>query len=340
MPAGGGVIAPPAPADFFVTLQGQTAQNSSTFRPTPGDPSYNIPNEGSIYVGWPDAIPGDFPSGHYEVQHSIDNGANWVTPTGGGAISLAAADSQGTRFKDLNCSNGVSTVYGPTAGRYLDATDYLHRLRVVDSQGTPSAWVVGAKQYFYNGLTGGKSVVTPSGSNTGVGGGFKWVGDLSSGYPTNYAVADPTYGFVATIDMSAAGGGYWLPTTGCNYCTFNQRIGVCDYMYVVLKTTNAAMNISMHSEVVGDLPMRPGGAPPANLNGGTDLKLSAYVVGGVVLANTYQTYKIPMTDFMVPQAGFGGSATAIGIQQKSFYKFLWQANASAIVTIALGWFGK
>ena len=329
---------PQAPADFFVTLQGQTAQNASTFRPTGGEPSYNVPNQGSIYLGWPDAVAGAFPIGHYEVQRSTD-GVNWTTPTGGSSITTAAADSQGTRYKDLNCPNVAASSYGPTSGQYLPATVYSHRIRAVDTQGNASAWVTGAKQYFYNGLSGGKSVVSPSGSNTGVGGGLKVAGDLSSGYPTNYAVSDATYGFVCTIDMSAAGGGYFLPTTGCNYPTYNQQVGDCDYVYFLLKTTNAAINILMHGEVVGDLKMQPGGAPAGNLSGG-ELKLASYVAGGTVLANTYQLYKVPRSHFMVPQAGFAGSATAVGVLQNAFYKFLWQAQASGIVTLALGWFGK
>jgi len=330
---------PQAPADFFVTLQGQTAQGASTFRTNGADPSYNVPNEGSIYLGWPNAVAGAFPIAHYEVQHSTDNGSTWTTPTGGASISTAAADTQGTRFKDLSCPNSVGSTYGPTAGQYLPATVYSHRIRAVDTQGNVSPWVTGAKQYFFNGLTGGKSVVSPSGSNTGVGGGFKWGGDLSSGYPTNYAVADATYGFVCTIDMSAAGGGYFLPTTGCNYPTYNQQVGDCDYIYFLLKTTNASINILMHGEVVGDLKMQPGGAPAGNLSGG-ELKLASYVAGGTVIANTYQLYKVPRSHFMVPQAGFAGSSAAIGVLQNAFYKCLWQAQASGIVTLALGWFGK
>lgn len=334
-----GQTAPLAPADFFVTLQGQTAQGASTFTPV-SPPSFNVPNEGSIYLGWPDAVAGSFPIGHYEIQNSTNGGSTWNTPTGGAAISTAAADGQGTRFKDLSCANAVASTYGPTSGQYLPATVYLHRLRAVDTQGTASAWVTGANQYIFNGATGGKSVGTPSGGSGSAGGGFKWGGDLSSGYPTNYAVADGTYTFVATIDMSTAGGGYFLPTTGNNYCTYNQQVGACDYIYFLLKTTNAAINISMHGEVVGDLKMLPGGAPAANLQPDGNIKLAAYVAGGSVLANTYQQYKVPLADFMTPQSGFLGSATAIGIRQLAFYKFLWQANAAGIVTLAKAWFGK
>ena len=335
---------PQAPADFFVTLQGQTAQNSSIFNPS-SPPSFNIPNEGSISFGWLNAVQGPAPIAHYEMQVSTNGGSTWTTPTGGASISTAAPNAQGTRFKDAQCPNCVGSTYGPTNGQYLTATQYLHRLRAVDTQGNVSPWVTGAKQYIFNGLTGGMSVGTPSGGSGSAGGGLKWGGDLSSAYPTNYAVSDPTYGFVATIDMSAATGGYFLPTTGCNYCTYNQQVGSCDYIYFLLKTTNAAINIVMHGEVVGDLKMRPGGAPAANLFNGLDLILSKYVAGGTVIANTYQLYQVPLADFMTPTSTTStdpwiGSVSALGVRELTLYKFLWQGQAPGIVTLAKAWVGK
>lgn len=320
---------PAAPTDFFVTLQGQSGQNTSIFNPG-GTPSFDIPDQESIYLGWPDAVPGSAPIDHYELQNSTDGGSTWNTPSGGSSIGTGAPDSQGTRYKDLSLTNCVSSSYGPTAGQYLPATIYMHRLRAVDTNSVASAWITGANQYLYNGATGGTSSAT---------GGFKWVTDLSSGYTINYATTDPTYTYVATIDMSSGGGGYWLPCASCNYCTFNQQIGACNYFYALLSTSNASMNIGMNGEVVGDLAMEPGGAPAGNLNAMNQVLISNYVVGGTVIANTYQLYKIPLAHFMVPQTGFAGSGTSIGVLQKSMYKFLWQTQIGAVVKVAKAWFG-
>lgn len=338
---GGG---PSAPADFFVTLQGQASQGDSTFNPS-APPSFNIPNSASISLGWPDAVAGSFLIDHYEIDYSTNGGSIWNTASH--TITTAAADLQGTRYKHASLTNPVSSTYGPIAGQYLPATTYLHRLRAVDSQGIPSAWVTGAKQYIYYGASGGASVGTPSGGSGSAGGGLKWGGDLSSGYPTNYAVADGTYTYVCTIDMSAAGGGYFLPTTGNNYCTFNQNVGACDYIYFILKTTNASAVIAMHMEVVGDHPMVPGGAPVGNQVGSPpNLNLNKYVQGGTVVPNTYQLYIVPLADLMTPQIGFDGangnfgSSSAIGVLQLDCYKYLWQAQAATSITLQKAWFGK
>jgi hypothetical protein len=183
--------------------------------------------------------------------------------------------------------------------------------------------------YAYIFGSGGQSVSSPSGTG-GAGGGYKWGGDLDSGVTVNYAASDATYTDVWQVIVSSAFG-YILPTTGNIYCQYNQWVGATDNLYILMSVSDATAQFTMHGEIVGDLPM-------GNIN------LSSFVAGGTVLANTYQLYTVPRTAFMIPQSGWGngfGDASAVGVLQHAFYKFLVQEGTGKTPTykIAKCWFG-
>lgn len=327
------------PADFFVTMMGQTSPGSA---PVTGSANGN-PDQfgilGSPYMGlgWPAAVAGLNPVAGYNIRRSTDQ-ATWTQI---GTNVPGTPDQYGTCFADTNAANCVGSAWGPTNGMYCAATTYYYQMQTVDSKGNVSAWSGYPKQYVYLYGSGGQSTPSVNSGDGGpsAGGGYKWAHDLNSGYTSSYAASDPTYVEVWSTAENG-GGGYMLPVAGWVYPAQNQWIGACPNMCFLMKVSSTSVVPGLHGEVVGDLGITATGAlAPGSA---TNLDMRPFVAGGAgaYAANVYQLYTIPRTEFMVPAAGWPGSSTADGILQHAMYKWLIQdAGSGGTITIAKCWFG-
>ena len=304
--------APPAPADLWVELQGQTSAQATTSAPAPVSAN-------SMTIGWT-AVPG---ATSYKVYRSVN----------GGAESVYATGITGTTYTDSAATGCVNGSAGPASGVYYGANTYRYRVSSVNASGEGAKTATGQKYYVYNAAKGGTNGATVSSANPAAGG-FKWWGDFGGPTTTDYNSSGANETGKSWLNTPGGGSDYILPVCGGIYTQWNAWIGSIGngYLYMDIYKANATTVLGMHGEIVGDLVLSiSGGHTTANGN----LDIGAYIQNGPVTANAWYTYKIPIADFMTPQSGWAGSSSSVGVLQHQVYKFLIQLNGGTTAAYRL-----